>query len=132
MITLAKDGAGVALLTRVAIASASMDIPTSLVLTSDEQATVGLSNAFDVLTDRNEPGPKNLQLVKGSAPVDGNGGALTIISMVLDPNAPKLPAYVARGLVVLCVSAGFLDQEQPTRARCHSHRRTRSEGCVRG
>jgi len=115
VITLSKDIASVALVTRAAIASASLGIPTSLVLTSDEQATLGLSNAWDDLAARNESGPENLQLTKGSAPADGNGGALTIISMVIDPDAPKVPAYVARGLVVLCVSAGVVDQEQLTR-----------------
>ena len=115
VITLAKDIASVALLARVAISSASMGTPTSLVLTSDEQATLGLSNAYDTLAARNEPGPENLQLVKDSAPAESSDGALTVISMVLDPDAPKLPAYVARGLVVLCVSAGFVDLERLNR-----------------
>ncbi len=115
VITLAKDTAGIALMTRVAIASASMDIPTLLVLTSEDQSTTGLSNACDVLAARNEAGPANLQLVKDSTSATNDGAALTIISMVLDPDAPKLPAYVARGVVVLCVSAGFIDQEKLTR-----------------
>jgi len=115
VITLAKDIASVALVTRATIASASLGIPTLLVLTSEDPATVGLSNACDVLAARNEPGPANLQLVKNSTPMDNDGAALTVISMVLDPDAPKLPAYVARGLVVLCVSAGFVDLEKLTR-----------------
>ena len=112
VITLANDTASVALVTRVAIASGSMGIPTSLVLTSEEHATLGLSNAYEHLIAGNESGLENLQLVKDSAPAEGNDESLTIISMVLDPDTPKLPAYVARGLVILCVTAGFVNLEQ--------------------
>ena len=115
VITLAKDVASMILVTRFASSSASMGIPTSLILTSDELTTLRLSDAYDTLVARGESGLKDLRIVKDSAPVESSDGALTIISMILDPDAPKLPAYVARGLVVLCVTAGFSDQEELNR-----------------
>ena len=38
-----------------------------------------------------------------------------MISIVLNPDEPKLPAFVARGMVVLAISAGCANQEQIVR-----------------
>ncbi len=115
VITLADDSSSVAAVAHFAVASATMGIPTSLVLTSDDSGSRGLSDACDLLTARQEAARPDLRLFKGSPPVDDADGALTIISIVLNPDQPKLPAFVARGMVVLAVSAGFVNQEQLVR-----------------
>ena len=101
VITLADDSASMAAVAHFAVASAAMDIPTSLVLTSDDPGSRGLSDACDLLTARNEAARPNLRLCKGSASVDEAESALTVISIVLNPDQPKLPAFVARGMVIL-------------------------------
>ena len=115
VITLADDSASLAAVAHLAAASAAMEIPTSLVLTSDDPGSRGLSDACDLLTARNEAVRPNLRLFKGSSSVDEAEGALTFISIVLNPDQPKLPAFVARGMVVLAISAGAVDQEQLAR-----------------
>ena len=50
-----------------AVASATMEIPTSLVLTSDDPGSRGLSDACDLLTARGEAARPNLRLFKGSS-----------------------------------------------------------------
>ncbi len=115
IITLADDSASMAAVAHFAVASAAMDIPTSLVLTSDDPGSRGLSDACDLLTARNEAARQQLRLCKGSAPVDEAESALTVISIVLNSDQPKLPAFVARGMVFLALSAGFVSQEQLAR-----------------
>jgi capsular polysaccharide biosynthesis protein len=115
VITLADDKSSMAAVADFAVAAATMNIPTSLVLTSDDSGSRGLSEACDLLTARDEAARPNLRLFKGSAPVEDAHGALTIVSVVLSPDQPKLPAYVARGTVILATSAGFVDQEHLVR-----------------
>jgi len=112
VISLADDSSSVAAVADFAVASATMKVPTSLVLTSDDSGSRGLSEACDLLTARYEAPRPNLRLFKGSPPVDDADGSLTIISIVLNPDQPKLPAFVARGMVVLAISAGFVNPEQ--------------------
>lgn len=115
VITLADDSASMAAVAQFAVASAAMDIPTSLVLMSDDSGLRGLSDACDLLTARSETARPNLRLVKGSPPVDEAVNALNVISIVLSPDQPKLPAFVARGTIFLALSAGFVGQEQLAR-----------------
>ncbi len=115
VITLAEDTPSTAALAHFAVASAAMDIPTSLVLTSDDPGSRGLNDACDRLTAGGEPPRPNLRLCKGSPSVDEDESALTIISIVLSPDQPKLPAFVARGMVMLAISAGFVDQDHLAR-----------------
>jgi capsular polysaccharide biosynthesis protein len=115
IITLADDSASMAAVAHFAVASAAMEIPTSLVLTSDDSGSRGLSDACDLLTARKEAARPNLRLLKGSSPVEEAESALTVISIVLNPDQPKLPAFVARGMVMLAISAGFVNQEQLVR-----------------
>jgi hypothetical protein len=115
VITLADDSASMAAVAHLALASAAMDISTSLVLTSDDPGSRGLSDACDLLTARNEAVRPNLRLFKGSSSVDEAESALTFISIVLNPDQPKFPAFVARGMVMMAISAGSVDQEQLAR-----------------
>lgn len=115
VITLAEDGASMAAVAHFAVASATSGIPTSLVLTSDDSGSRGLSDACDLLTARSEMARPNLQLFKGSDPVEEAESALTIVSIVLSRDQPTLPAFMARGMVFLALSAGFVDEEQLSR-----------------
>jgi capsular polysaccharide biosynthesis protein len=115
VITLAGDTASMAAVAHFAVASAAMDVPTSLVLTSDDPGTRGLSDVCDLLTARNEAARKKLRLFKGSSSVDEAESTLTVISIVLNPDQPKLPTFVARGMVFLALSAGFLGEDQLAR-----------------
>ena len=115
VITLAGDGASMGAVAQFAVASAAMGVPTSLVLTSDDSGTRGLSDACDLLTARNEAARPKLRLSKGSSSVDEAESTLTVISIVLNPDQPKLPTFVARGMVFLALSAGFLGEEQLAR-----------------
>ena len=115
IITLADDTPSMAAITSFAVASAAMDIPTSLVLTSDDPGSRGLSDACDRLTAGGELARPHLRLCKGSPTVGQDESALTIISIVLDPEQPILPAFVARGMVLLAISAGFVDQDELAR-----------------
>ena len=115
IITLADDSASMAAVAHFAVASAAMEISTSFVLTSDDSGSRGLSDACDLLTARKEAARPNLRLFKGSSPVEEAESALTFISIVLNPDQPKLPAFVARGMVMLAISAGFVNQEQLVR-----------------
>ena len=115
VITLAEDSASMAAVAHLAVASAAMEIPTSLVLTSDDPGSRGLSDACDLLTARNEAVRPNLRLFKGSSPADEAESALTFISIVLNPDQPKFPAFVARGIVMMAISAGSVNQEQLAR-----------------
>ena len=92
-----------------------MDIPTSLVLTSDDPEHAG--SAMPVIFSRpatRSARPK-LRLFKGSSSVEEAESTLTVISIVLNPDQPKLPAFVARGMVFLALSAGFLGEDQLAR-----------------
>ena len=115
VITLAEDTASMAAVAYFAVAAAAMDIPTSLVLTSDDSGSGGLRDACDLLTARKEAARQHLRLFKGSAPVDEAESALAMISIVLNPDQPKVPAFMARGMVFLALSAGFVDEEQLAR-----------------
>ncbi len=115
VISLADDSSSVAVVAHFAVTAATMEIPTSLVLTSEDSASRGLSDACDLLTARDEVARPNIRLFKGSAPVDDADRALTVNSIVVNPDQPKLPAYVARGMVVVAVSANFVNQEQLVR-----------------
>jgi len=115
VITLAEDTASMAAVAYFAVASAATDIPTSLVLTSDDSGSDGLSDACDLLTARNESARPHLRLFKDSAPVDEAESALVVISIVLNSDQPKVPAFAARGMVFLALSAGFVDEEQLAR-----------------
>jgi len=115
VITLADDGASMAAVAHLAVASAAMEISTSLVLTSDDPGARGLSDACDLLTARSEAARPNLRLFKGSSSVDEAESALTFISIVLYPDQPKFPAFVARGMVMMAISAGSVSQEQLAR-----------------
>jgi succinoglycan biosynthesis transport protein ExoP len=115
VITLADDSASMAAIAHLAVASAAMGIITSLVLTSDDPGSRGLSDACDLLTARSEAARPNLRLFKGSSSVDEAESALTFISIVLNPDEPKFPAFVARGMVMIAISAGSVDQEQLSR-----------------
>jgi hypothetical protein len=115
VITLADDSASMAAVAQFAVAAAVMDIPTSLVLMSDDSGLRGLSDACDLLTARSETARPNLRVVKGSPPVDEAVNALNVISIVLNPDQPKLPAFVARGSIFLALSAGFAGEEQLAR-----------------
>jgi hypothetical protein len=115
VITLADDSASMAGVAHLAVASAAMDISTSLVLTSDDPGSRGLSDACDLLTARNEAVRPNLRLFKGSSSLDEEESALTFISIVVNPDQPKFPAFVARGVVMMAISAGSVDQEQLAR-----------------
>ena len=112
VITLAEDTASLAAVAYFAVASAATDIPTSLLLTSDDPGSGGLRDACDLLTARNEVARQHLRLFKGLAPVDEAESALAVISIVLNPDQPSVPAFVARGMVFLALSAGFVDEEQ--------------------
>jgi capsular polysaccharide biosynthesis protein len=115
VITLADDSASMAGIAHLAVASATMGIETSLVLTSDDPGSRGLSDACDLLTARSEAARPNLRLFKGSSSVDEAESALTFISIVLYPDQPKFPAFVARGMVMMAISAGSVSQEQLAR-----------------
>jgi hypothetical protein len=115
VITLADDTAGMAAITHFAVSSAGMGIPTSLVLMSDDPGLRGLSDACDLLTARSEAARPNLRLFKGSPPVDEAENELTVISIVVNPDQPQLPAFAARGTIFLALSAGFVGQEQLAR-----------------
>jgi Chain length determinant protein len=115
VITLADDSASMAAVAHFAVAAAAMEIPTSLVLTSDDQGSRGLSEACDRLTGSGEPARPYLRLCKDSPSVEGTEGALTIITIVLNSDQPTLPAFVAHGMVMLAVSAGFVGQDQLAR-----------------
>ena len=115
VITLADDSASMAAIAHFAVSSAEMDIPTSLVLMSDDSGLRGLSDACDLLTARSEAARPNLRLFKGSPPVDEAENELTVISIVLNPDQPKLPAFAARGTIFLALSAGFVGEEQLAR-----------------
>jgi hypothetical protein len=90
-------------------------VPTSLVLMSDDSGLRGLSDACDLLTARGEAARPNLRVFKGSPPVDEAENALTVISIVLNPDQPKLPAFAARGSIFLALSAGVVAQEELAR-----------------
>jgi len=92
-----------------------MDISTSLVLTSDDPGSRALSDACELLTARNEEVRPNLRLFKGSSSVDEAESALTFISIVLNPDLPRFPAFVARGMVMMAITAGSVDQEHLAR-----------------
>jgi hypothetical protein len=115
VITLADDNASMVAVAHLAVASAAMDVATSLVLTSDDPGSRGLSDASDLLTARCEEVRPNLRLFKGSSSADEAESALTVISIVLNPDQPKFPAFVARGMVMMAISAGSVDQEQLAR-----------------
>jgi len=115
VITLADDSASMAGIAHLAVASAALGIETSLVLTSDDPGSRGLSDACDLLTARSEAARPNLRLFKGSSSVDEAESALTFISIVLYPDQPKFPAFVARGMVMMAISAGSVSQEQLAR-----------------
>lgn len=115
VITLAGDTSSVAAAVRIALATAAMNVNTALVVTSDDASSIGLGTACDRLSARNEAPRPNLRLSKGSGDVTDPNTDLTIISIVIDPDQPKLPAFVARGIVVLAYSAGFADRDQLTR-----------------
>ena len=91
VITLADDTPSVAAIAHFAVASAAMDIPTSLVLTSDDPGSRGLSDACDLLTAGGETARPHLRLCKGSPSVDEDENGLTIISIVLNPDASQAP-----------------------------------------
>jgi capsular polysaccharide biosynthesis protein len=110
-ITLAGDSASMAAVAHLAVASAAMDISTSLILTSDDPGSRGLRDACDLLTARNEEARPNLRLFKGSTSADESESALTFISIVLNPGQPRFPAFVARGMVMMAIAAGSVDQE---------------------
>lgn len=59
-----------------------------------------------------EAKPENAE---GFPTLDESDSELTVISVVLDADHPKLPAFVARGTVVLAISAAEFRQEQLTR-----------------
>jgi capsular polysaccharide biosynthesis protein len=116
VISLADDGPSMAAVAHLAVACAAMEISTSLVLTSDDQGARGLNEACDLLTARNEAPRPRLRLFKGSSTVEEVEDELTIISIVLNPDLPKLPAFVARGIVMMAITAGFVGQDQLARA----------------
>ena len=99
-----------------AVASAAMDIPTSLVLTSDDPGSRGLSDACDLLTARGEAARPNLRLCKGSPSVD-EARELRSPSFrsCSTPSNPSSRPLSARGMVLMAISAGFVDQEQLAR-----------------
>jgi len=115
VITLADDSASMAAVARFAVTSAAMDIPTSLVLMSDDSGLRGLIDACDLLTARGEDPRPDLRLFKGSPPVDEPENAVSVISIVLSPDQPKLPAFAVRGTVFIALSAGFVGPEQLAR-----------------
>ncbi len=115
VITLADDTASMAAVAHLAVAASAMEISTSLVLTSNDPGARGLSDACDLLTARNEAARPNLRLFKGSSSVEEAESALTIISIVLNPDQPMIPAFVARGMVMVAISSGFVGQEQLAR-----------------
>lgn len=115
IITLADDSAGMASIAHFAVSSAELGIPTSLVLMSDDPGVRGLSDACDLLTARSEAARPNLRVFKGSPPVDEAENELTVISIVINPDQPKLPAFAARGTIFLALSAGSVGQEQLAR-----------------
>ena len=81
-----------------------------MVLTSDDSGTRGLSDACDLLTAHDEVARQKLRLFKGSSSVEEAESALTVISIVLNPDQPKLPTFVARGMVFLALSAGLWER----------------------
>ena len=114
VITVAGDRASMGLLTQFALSAAAMGIPTSIAITSDDDASVALRNAGDLLAARGETARPNLTLGKGLPPADESTD-LTLVSIVVDPVQPKLPAYVARGVILLAVPSGAVDEEQVAR-----------------
>jgi len=115
VITFAGDVASVSAVAHVALATSAMEIPTALFLTCDDAASRALSKAYDEVSLRRDELPVNLNISKGSPSIESADSALTVISVVVDPDNPRLPAYVARGNVVLAISAGTSNLEQLTR-----------------
>ncbi len=115
VVTLSNDKPAIAGMVHFAVSSAVLGLPTSLILTSDDAASMGISGACDILSARNEVPRPNLRTLKGSPTLDESDSELTVISVVLDADHPKLPAFVARGTVVLAISAAEFRQEQLTR-----------------
>ncbi|HEY3941609.1 MAG TPA: Wzz/FepE/Etk N-terminal domain-containing protein [Acidimicrobiales bacterium] len=114
VVGVADDTASFVATTRLAIAAAELGVPTALVLTSDDEASVGVRKARDLLVGRDGTVRANLQITREGPEVRADTG-LTVISIVVDPEQPDIPAEVARGPVVLAVTARFTSAEQVTR-----------------
>jgi capsular polysaccharide biosynthesis protein len=115
VVTLSNDKPAIAGMVHFAVSSTVLGLPTSLILTSDDTASSGISGACDILSARDEVPRANLRILKGSPTLDDSESELTVISVVLDADRPKLPAFVARGTIVLAISAAEFRQEQLTR-----------------
>lgn len=126
IVSLAGDAPSMAATVHVALATAATDVATALVLTSDDVSSGGLGAACDRLSVRRGTPRHNLHLSKGSGHLADSDTDLTIVSIVVDPDQPKLPAFVARETVVLMYSAGSANRDQLTRVLLTA----RSEGVV--
>jgi capsular polysaccharide biosynthesis protein len=117
VVSLIGDAPSMAAMCWVAIASASSGTQTSLVVTSDDESSVGLCNAVNVLSARSESARPNLRVVKHepqSHRAAGGAAALTITSVVVDPERPTLPADIAAGTVVLAICSRAATAQQIT------------------
>ena len=96
VISLADDSSSVAVVAHFAVTAATMEIPTSLVLTSEDSASRGLSDAVAISSPPATRWRAQIRLFKGSAPVDDADRALTVNSIVVNPDQPKLPGCGTR------------------------------------
>jgi capsular polysaccharide biosynthesis protein len=114
VVSLIGDAASMAATCRVAIASAVSGTRTSLVLTSEDESSIGLCDASRILSARSEVARPNLVVEHEpqSEGVDGEQAALAITSIVVDPDHPKLPADIAPGTVALAICSRAATAQQ--------------------
>jgi capsular polysaccharide biosynthesis protein len=119
VLSLSSDQGALALGPQLAVFAASQGIPTNLVIgpQQDEGVTAALRTACEA--SRSSPElPALLRLVvTDDGLVDGrNRGTLTVVVIVVDGRAPKIPATVRTGATVIGVSAGKVTAEQLARS----------------
>ena len=121
VVSLSSDSGALALGPQLAVFAARQGVPTALVVgpQQDESITAALRTACEASVSSPEP-PGLLQLVVA----DGEGwhvdrqqhAALTVLVIVVDGHAPRIPATVKTATTVIAVSSGRVTAEQLARA----------------
>jgi capsular polysaccharide biosynthesis protein len=112
VISLAGDAASIVATCHVAIASAASGTRTSLLVTSDDESSTRLSNAGSILSARSEVARPNLIVEPQREGADDEQAALTIVSVVVDPEHPELGMDVAYGAVALAICSRTATAQQ--------------------
>ena len=119
VLSLSSDPGALGLGPQLAVFAASQGIPTALVIgpQQDEGPTAALRTACAAsLSSPELPGPLQL-IVSDDEFVDRKERAgLTVVVIVVDSRAPKIPATVRAAATVIGVSAGRVTAEQLARA----------------